>query len=215
MGRGKKKETRQYRKRKPKEKELTELEKKLALKVPELLEESPEEKPRIEYRIKQTPKMKSGVSDRLPLYMRENLPASALRLLDYYATFPQDKAVLISNERITDNTGIRSETTIAAAEKALTLCKIIQTSTARGPGGVVAGKYILFRGIPDETPDLARGEFVKEMEKHLDKLHESVTYFGKRILRTKELPDHKSEEERPEAVAEDLTLEDDEPQNPD
>ncbi len=210
MGRRKKKETRQYRKRKPKEKELTELEKKLTLKIPELLEESPEEKPRVEYRLKQTPKKKSGVSDRLPLYMRENLPASALRLLDYYATFPQNESVLTSNENITDKTGVRSDTTIAAAEKALKLCKIIETSQARGPGGEVTGKYIVYLGVPDETPDIARNEFVKKLEKHLDELLESVTYFGKRILRTKELPDHKSEEERPKAVTEDLAIEDSE-----
>ncbi len=142
--------------------------------------------------------------------MRENLPASELRLLDYYGTFPKDKAVLTSNERITDNTGIRSDTTIAAAEKALTLCRIIQSSTARGPGGTVQGKYILFRGIPDETPDLARGQYVKALEKHLDKLHESVIYFEKRILRTAEKPDHKSEDERLEVVAEDLAVEDSE-----
>jgi len=192
MGRRKKKEARQSSKRKPKEKELT------------------EGKNVVAYPLKLTPKTESGVSERLPLYMRENLPASALRLLDYYGTFPQNKAVLTSNERITDNTGIRSDTTIAAADKALKLCKIIESSIARGPGGTIQGKYILFRGIPDETPDIARGEYIKALEKHLEKLHESVIYFEKRILRTAEKPDHKSDEERPEAVAKDLAVEDSE-----
>ena len=192
MGRRKKKEARQSSKRKPKEKELT------------------EGKNVVEYTLKPTPKTESGVSERLPLYMRENLPASALRLLDYYGTFPQNKAVLTSNCHITDNTGIRSDTTIAAAEKALTLSKVIYSSKARGPGGVIVGKYIVFRGIPDETPDIARGEYVKALEKHLEQLHESVAYFEKRVLRTAEKPDHKSEDERLQVVAKDLAVEDSE-----